>query len=273
MKHTVIGVFENTSDSSKAVEKLTKSGFSRSDIDLSVNDNKDRVTTNEKHEEEDGFTRFFNNLFGNNDRSKYYSEVSRRSSSLITVHSKSNEEAHKAASILDEYGAVDIDERAAQYGYKRDNRPGTDPRAKHRDTSTTIPVIEEELHVGKREVVTGGARVRSRIVEKPVEETLRLRHERVNIERNPVNRPASESDMRNFRKGEIDATERAEVPVVNKEARVVEEVKIKKEVGERSEKVRENVRKTEVDIDKQKQDIRNRDVSKDDYSDRRKRNP
>ncbi len=52
-----------------------------------------------------------------------------------------------------------------------------------------------------------------------------------------------------FQEGEINVTEHAEVPVVNKEARVVEEVKINKEVGERQETVRENVRKTEVDVE------------------------
>jgi stress response protein YsnF len=271
MKHTVIGVFENSADANKAIEKLTKNGFSRSAIDISENDTNERATTDAAYEEEDGFTRFFNNLFGNDDRSKYYSEVSRRSSSLVTVHANSNEEAHRAASILDEYGAVDFDERAAQYGYKGDVRSGDDLHSKNRDSSATIPIIEEELHVGKREVVTGGARIRSRIVDKPVEETLRLRRERVNIERNPVNRPASESDLRNFKKGEIDATEREEVPVVKKEARVVEEVKIKKEVEERNEKVRENVRKTEVDIDKQQKDIRDRNISDDDYSKRNRK--
>ena len=44
-------------------------------------------------------------------------------------------------------------------------------------------------------------------------------------------------------------TEHAEVPVVNKEARVVEEISLGKEVTERDEVVRDTVRKTEVDVD------------------------
>jgi stress response protein YsnF len=39
------------------------------------------------------------------------------------------------------------------------------------------------------------------------------------------------------------------VPVVNKEARVVEEVEIDKEIGEREEIVRDKLRRTQVDID------------------------
>jgi uncharacterized protein (TIGR02271 family) len=110
-------------------------------------------------------------------------------------------------------------------------------------------VIEEELQVGKREVQTGGMRLRSRIIERPVEESLRLREEHVRLERNPVNRPASESDLSTFREGEIEVRERAEVPVVNKQARVVEEINVRKDVEERDETVRETVRKTDVEVE------------------------
>jgi stress response protein YsnF len=252
MGQTVIGIFEDSSDAYKAVEKLTTSGFSRSEIDISENDNNEQVNTDSDDKNDDSISRFFSNLFGNSDESRNYSEVSRRSSSIVTVHAQSKDEAHRAASILDDNGAIDVDERAAQYGYSSD-------ADLNRDKSSSIPVIEEEMHVGKREVETGGARIRSRIVEKPVEETLRLRKEKVDIERNPVNRPASEKDMEHFKEGEIDATERSEEPVVNKEARVVEEVKIKRDVEEVDEKVRERVRKSEVDVEYENKGKRNKE--------------
>jgi stress response protein YsnF len=94
-------------------------------------------------------------------------------------------------------------------------------------------VIEEELQLGKREVESGGVRIRSRIIERPVEESLRLREEHVRVERTSANRPANPSELDNFREGEIELRERAEVPVVNKGARVVEEVNLKREVSER----------------------------------------
>jgi stress response protein YsnF len=80
-----------------------------------------------------------------------------------------------------------------------------------------------------------------------VEETVNLREENVNIERTPVDRPASEGDLR---EDTIEMRERTEVPVVNKEARVVEEISLNKEVTERDETIRDTVRDTEVDIDK-----------------------
>lgn len=82
-----------------------------------------------------------------------------------------------------------------------------------------------------------------------MEEHLRLREEHVHVERNPVNRPASDADLNAFREGTIELTEHAEVPIVNKEARVVEEISLEKEVTERDEVVRDTIRKTEVDVD------------------------
>ncbi|GEO06167.1 hypothetical protein AAE02nite_38310 [Adhaeribacter aerolatus] len=117
------------------------------------------------------------------------------------------------------------------------------------DSDTTIPIIEEDVEIGKREVETGGARISSRIVEEDVEENITLREEHINVERTPVNRPATNADINAFREGEIELTEHAEVPVVNKEARVVEEITLDKEVTERDEVIRDTVRKTEVDVE------------------------
>lgn len=115
------------------------------------------------------------------------------------------------------------------------------------ETATTIPVIEEELQVGKREVEKGGIRLRTRVVETPVSESINLREEKVTVNRTAVDRPANVSDLQ---EGQIEVTERAEVPVVSKEARVVEEVSLNKEVTEREETVSDTVRKTEVDVDR-----------------------
>ena len=99
------------------------------------------------------------------------------------------------------------------------------------------------MQVGKKEVQTGGVRLRSRIIEKPVEENLRLREEHVRVERNTVDKPATEADFNNF-----------------KEARVVEEISLNKEVEHRKETVRDTVRKTEVDMEELARDKKGRDI-------------
>ena len=130
---------------------------------------------------------------------------------------------------------------------------------KDRDRTGKVDVVEEHLEVGKRTVDTGGARVSSRIVERPVEERINLREEHVNVNRNRVDRPADSGDLANFKNQTIEEHETSEVPVVNKEARVVEEISLDKEVENREEVIRENLRKTEVDVDRLKGDDHYRD--------------
>ncbi len=110
-------------------------------------------------------------------------------------------------------------------------------------------MIQEEFAVGKREVERRGVRVRSRIVERPVEEAVRLRGERVSVERRPVNRPVTDEDIRLFREGTFEVTERAEVPVVANRRASVEEVSVNKEVGERTETVGDTVIRTDVEVE------------------------
>jgi stress response protein YsnF len=98
-------------------------------------------------------------------------------------------------------------------------------------------------------VERGGVRVHSRIVEKPVEKTIRLREEHVYVERNKVDKPVTDADLNEFKEGTIDVREHAEVPVVTKETNVVEEVSVNKTVGEREETIRDNVRRKEVDVE------------------------
>jgi stress response protein YsnF len=244
---TVIGFFDNSSEARRAVEELTDKGISRQDID--IRDNNETTTTSVSRERSDsdynGITRFFKSLFGDNDNdADRYSKVGSSSNCIVTVHAKSRDEAERAAEILDQYGAIDVDERASQYS--NTSAPGRDTGNRR---ETTIPRVEENLNVGKRTEERGGVRVRSRIVEKPVEEHIRLREENVHVERQAVNREVSPEDVRNLQDRDIELTERTEVPVVNKEARVVEEVKISKDVNERDETIHDTVRNTEIDIE------------------------
>ena len=116
------------------------------------------------------------------------------------------------------------------------------------ENEATLPVIEEQLKIGKRAVESGAAHVHTRVEEVPVEETVNLREEKVTVERRPVNRPVEDTPAA-FTEGTIEVTEMAEVPVVGKEARVVEEVVIDKEVSQRQETVRDTVKRTDVEVD------------------------
>jgi uncharacterized protein (TIGR02271 family) len=112
-----------------------------------------------------------------------------------------------------------------------------------------IPVVEERLRVGKREVEHGRVRIRSYVVETPVQEQVTLREERVEVERRPVDRPLADADQAAFRERTIEATETAEEVVVAKETRVKEELVVRKTADERTETVSDKVRSTEVEVD------------------------
>lgn len=112
-----------------------------------------------------------------------------------------------------------------------------------------VPVVEEQIEVGKRIVERGGVRLYTRVVERPVEETVRLRDERVTVERHPVDRPAGDADLAAFKEGTIEVTETDEEAIVSKRTRVVEEVVVNKQVEERTETVRDAARRTEVEVE------------------------
>ena len=148
--------------------------------------------------------------------------------------------ADKAETVFERYHAEKIDERGLQAQPKAAATTAND---------VVIPVIEEELVVGKRQVQRGGVRVFSRMVEVPVEEQVTLREEHATIERRPVNRSISEADVDALKNQSIEVSEMAEEAVIGKTARVVEEVRVGKEASEHTEKIKDSVRKTQVDVD------------------------
>lgn len=111
-----------------------------------------------------------------------------------------------------------------------------------------IPVVEEELEVGKRQVQRGGVRVYSRVVSEPVNESVTLHDERVVVDRRPADRAATDADF-NTPEGVIEITATGEEAVVGKRSRVVEEVVVGKEATDRTEQINDTVRRTEVDVE------------------------
>jgi uncharacterized protein (TIGR02271 family) len=145
---------------------------------------------------------------------------------------------------------------ATTYGSTTDySTTGTTGTAGYSDTTldqgddATIPVVEEELRVGKREVEQGGVRVNTRVEETPVHEDVTVRDETVHVDRRTVDRPVSDADAANFREGSFEVRERDEEVVVDKQARVVEEVNIRKDVDQRTETIDDTVRRTDVDVE------------------------
>ena len=112
-----------------------------------------------------------------------------------------------------------------------------------------VPVVEEELQVGKRKVEKGAVKVKSVVTERPVEASVDLHEEHVTVKRRAVNRPVTEADVSAFQEGTIELRESAEEAVVTKKARVVEEVVVGKKGSDKTQTVRDKVRKTDVEVE------------------------
>jgi len=108
-----------------------------------------------------------------------------------------------------------------------------------------IPLPEEELKVGKR-ASESVKRIRTYVVEEPVQRDVQLRDERTVIEIRPATGAAPGQPVER----EYEVREVHEEPVVQKDVRAGEELVVRKEATERTERVADTVKKTKVDIDK-----------------------
>ena len=316
MQHTLIAVFDNRNDAQSAMTEMLGAGFSQNEIRLSddnagVSDMTESTTTSGAAGEGIGahITNFFKGIFGEDTPTvqQKYSTAIQHGHFVLTVAAQSEEEVERAADIVERFGPVDIDEKAAGWAGASDmpqsGMPRTDAMSnlsgaqtgaslqsqtgaglsqsnpgmqggtaqtgslqggsvqdagisgslsgsQQRDTeSTAIPVVQEQLRVGKREVQRGGVRVFSRIVETPVNESVNLREEHVSVERRPVDQPVSAANMEAFQEQTIELREAAEEAVVEKTARVVEEVVVGKQVTERQQDIHDTVRHTDVQVE------------------------
>lgn len=115
-----------------------------------------------------------------------------------------------------------------------------------------IPLVEEELQIGKREVVRGGARVRSHMEEVPVAQEIELISEVVRVASRPASRPVSEQELEHgglLRDRVVEISQVREEAVVSKEVVVREEVVVTKSTERRVEQIHETVRRTEVETE------------------------
>ena len=169
---------------------------------------------------------------------RYFEEGLKRGGTLLTVHAKTDEMARCAATVMQG------DDEAAVGTGPQQRRSATEAEEKD-----VMPLAEEELVVGKREVSRGNVRIYTYVTEQPAQETVQLREEHVNVERRPVDRPAHLADQA-FKEQTIEVRETAEEPVVTKRARVVEEVVVRKETVTRQETIQDKVRKTDVRVER-----------------------
>jgi uncharacterized protein (TIGR02271 family) len=287
MAKTLVALYDTVTDAEQVVQELIADGFTRSAIHLALDSPKSRTAPSASVERDAAYEgahmiETLADLGVPYDEAYAYAEGVHRGGALVVVESSDDRE-ERGMEILRRLHPVDIHERTAQWqhegwtGYDATamtSTPrasaatatrsaqeqaratarvdqGTRTRRVEGQEEVTVPVVEEDIAIGKREVERGHVRIYSRVTEQPVEESVRLREEKVTVERRPADRPATEADFAAAGKDVIEMTEKAEEPVVTKRARVVEEVVVHKDVTEHTETVRGTERRTDVDVQRE----------------------
>lgn len=313
----ITAMFDSMEDALEAVERLRSAGLPEGSVRMTGA--RETGQTTETTEESKGFFEMLGDMFFPSDDREVYAEGLSRGGYLVTASDVPASLYDMAVDILDDEGAIDIDERSESWRsegwtgtgsvsatsdqYQSDAEFGTigsgsvaggpgsgiigggeAPDVNRAQTSDyeggdatgigaasrggmagrssggglfsgtshddegVVPIVEERLRVGKRDTSHGRVRVRSYVVEEPVRESVTLAEERVDIERRPVDRAVTAGDDA-FQQRTIEAEEFREEAVVSKEARVVEEIELRKTRDSRNETIEDTVRRTEVEVE------------------------
>lgn len=254
----IVAVYDTPAHAELAIQDIIASGVPEDAITKHSGSLSSTATTDEVEPvREKGF---WATLFGGepNYDIAVYDRSLENGSTVVTVQAPESD-IKRILDILDSHDPIDIDERAKNYGLM----PATSLHEPPVDQTTlpvaataatpsgdeTLRLAEESVVIGKRLVNRGGTRIRRYVVETPVEESVSLHHERVTLDRRPVTdtRPISDAD---FSEKTIEMTETSEEAVVSKNARVVEEVRLRKQATDRVETIRDTVRKEEVEVER-----------------------
>jgi stress response protein YsnF len=194
---------------------------------------------------------FFEWLFGSDmpdHEREWYGSNLRDGRTALSIQVESPEDIHDIEELFAAGGALEVEQSdGASLAATTPMSAADEQRPAPEDEDTVIPVVNEELKVGKRATETRRL-VRTRVIERPVQERVQLQDETVVVERRPAsgNTAAARDGLQ---EREFEVIERHEEPIVEKRARAVEEVVVKKDVKRRAETVSDKVRETQVEVD------------------------
>jgi len=264
-EETIVAMYDTAAHADAAIRDLKAADVPSNAISSHAQGGTSGATTTEPAREPG----FWSSLFGGESTDSAVYDRSVASGSTVVTVKVPEQHKSRVVEILERHNPIDFDERAASYGTthttttaaapamvaaaKAPLPKAAAPQATAIPVATatgddTIKVMEERLTVGKRAVNRGGARVRSYVVETPVEEQVTLHSETIRVERRPVTDGRLVTDA-DFREQSVEVRSISEEAVVGKEARVVEEISLHKEATDRVETVRDTVRRTEVDVE------------------------
>jgi stress response protein YsnF len=248
----LVAVYPSRSQAEAARSRLLDSGIAENDIRLSA-DQQGSAASSATPKQKGGFLDW---LFGADvpdAHQTWYGSNLRDGRTALSVYLRGDSPL-RIHDMLEEFDPIDVEEveeeglePTAQSGIAvSSTSQGMKDAGSEKDQ--IIPVAKEELEIGKRETERR-YRIRTYVVEHPVEEQVHLRDERVVVERRSASGERAAGDDQ-FQERDFEVVERHQEPVVGKKARADEQVVVHKQVKDRVETVRDTVRETKVDIDK-----------------------
>ncbi|MBF0391328.1 MAG: YsnF/AvaK domain-containing protein [Alphaproteobacteria bacterium] len=229
----VIGLYDDPEKAKQAMDALMEAGLMEEDVELLA-------------EADDDIERYIGEMGIARREAHLYAEAVRRGKAVVSA-ATGEEQIDEILDILDRNGAIDLDEVAKELGLSEEEEGGEEAEG------AEIPLVEEEMSVGKRRM-RASKRVTTEVVEQPVEATVDLEEEKLEVSETESDRELSPEEAEAAFKDEtLDFEETREVPEVTKQARQTGKVKVSKGSTTRQEKVGGTVRKTEVrteDLDK-----------------------
>jgi hypothetical protein len=231
---TVVAIYPSRAEAERVKDRIVACGIAPSKIALSPEWSGE---TTAKQDDRSWWDWLFGSDVPEHHRDWYGANL-RDGRTAVSVFLDDTTRRAEIRALLHEQGALDPELATGEAG------PGITGSDRTR-REERIPVVKEELEVGKRQR-EDRYHVRVYTTTRPVQENVNLRDERVIIER----RPASGNADGLPEAREFDVVEKHEEPVVAKTGKVTEEVVVRKDSTERTETVEGNVRETHVDVDK-----------------------
>jgi uncharacterized protein (TIGR02271 family) len=263
---TIVAVFDTAAHAEAAVKALKAGGFANADISIfdenRLASGKNAIAAGVRE------AGLWHRLFGDDihkHEAAIYNQAVKEGGVVVSARVLDSEVAH-AVAILDLHRPVDVHDRAVTSGIspaahveavekKIDAMPLTavqqvavSPKLAEAHDGV-LRLAEEQLQVGKKLVESGRTRVRRFVTERPVTANVTLHEEHAELLRKAVTDPKYFGEI-DWADKEIEVVETAEHALVNKTARIVEEVSLKKIGSEHVETINDKLRRQQVEIEK-----------------------
>lgn len=256
---TIVAAFDSGAHAQAAAAALKAAGFHSADISILDKSRSPSIGADKPS--------LWHRLFGDQVRqheAAVYDRTIASGGTVLSVRVPDNEVAH-ATGIIDLHHPIDVHDRALTSGVVPASRAGAaasppPPPVKAQQKVAVSPKLadvneqvvrlaEEQLQVGKRKIETGKTRVKRYVTERDASADVTLHEEHAEVLRRAVADPKYLGDV-DWSDSTIEVVETAEQALVNKTAKVVEEVSLKKIGSDHVQTLHEKIRRQQVDVER-----------------------